>query len=128
MLFGVSIGVFVERCSETYNRRKLQTVKSGGKMHQDKFIRNKTLLRGALSVLVCLTTFAVSVSSAEERHEDHEALRALLKQSVGALNSGNIESLRAFAIPNVLVTTAEQHRSKNFDEFKNYYDGLFKGP
>ena len=93
---------------------------------QTKFPTNG--LKTLFSAFLCISFFVCSVCLAEDRHEDHEALRALLKQSVTALNSGNIEALRAFMIPEVLVTTAEQHRSHNFDEFKKYYDGLFNGP
>lgn len=93
-------------------------------MRQNLFSRCTAIL---LAIVWTAASFA-SLALAEDRHEDHEALRALLKQSVSALNSGNIEALRGYTVPDVLVTTAEQHRSNSFDEFKKYYDGLFSGP
>lgn len=67
-------------------------------------------------------------AQAEERQQDHDALRALLKTSVEALNKGQLESIRPLALPDVIVTTAEQHRSSSFDDFKKYYESLFQGP
>lgn len=88
----------------------------------------KPTVTSALTLAASFILLFPAPSCAEDRHADHEALRALLKQSVEALNSGNIESLRAFVTPDVLVTTVEQQRSGGFDEFKRYYDGQFNAP
>lgn len=86
------------------------------------------VVTSALTFVASFIILFPAPALAEDRHEDHEALRHLLKQSVEALNSGNIESLRGFVTPDVLVTTVEQQRSGGFDDFKRYYDSQFNAP
>lgn len=67
-------------------------------MHQIRII---TIL------LIAILISGVSTAE-EENHEDHEALRALLKGATSTVNEQKFENLSQFFHPNLLVTTVNQ--------------------
>ncbi len=64
---------------------------------------------------------------AEERHEDHEALRALMRTAIEALNSRNLDLLAPSIYSNFVLITVDNQKLTSLDALKNYWNGLFSG-
>ena len=67
-------------------------------------------------------------SAVEERHEDHEALRAMLRTATEALNTRNIDALAPILYKEFSITTVDQKLFTDLPSFKTYFNGLFEGP
>ena len=83
-----------------------------------------------LGFLLCML-FAMSASAysaVEERHEDHEALRAMLRTVTEALNNRNIDALAPVLSKEFSIITVDHKLFTDLPSFKAYFDGLFEGP
>lgn len=87
----------------------------------------KTL--GVKGLLVCfIITLAATSAWAEDRQQDHEELRAMLKTATDAMNSKNLDALAPLFYTNFSITTVDQKLFTNLNDFKAYYDSLYNGP
>lgn len=82
--------------------------------------------------LLCLIlNLFISVSYAQNTHApteaDHEALRDLLKKSTQALNEQKFDDLRPLLDEKLTVITLDNKKYSSLDEFKAYWDTMFKG-
>lgn len=68
------------------------------------------------------------VAQCEQRHEDHESLRAMLKTVTEAMNKRDLDRLTPLVLDKVAITTLSQKRFTSLAGFKEYFDGLFSGP
>jgi hypothetical protein len=81
-----------------------------------------------------LMLFAVTVifpfqSFAQDRTADHEALRAVLKTSREAINTGNFDLLKpVLATENLTIITVDNHKFDSLESFQTYWKQLFNGP
>jgi len=69
-----------------------------------------------------------TMTAAEERRQDHEALRAMLQTVTEAMNSKHLEALAPLLYDTFSITTVEQKLFTHFADFQAYYAGLFTGP
>ena len=76
----------------------------------------------ALLVLVPL----VSVN-AQNREQDHEELRALLKTLTEAVNSRDLDRARPLTHSRFTMITVDNEKFTSVDEFEAYWEGLFTG-
>jgi ketosteroid isomerase-like protein len=74
------------------------------------------------------TTTPAPPAATEERHADHEALRALMKNAVEALNTRNFDAIAPSLHKNFTVVTVDNRKVTGLDEFKSYWNSLFTGP
>jgi hypothetical protein len=80
------------------------------------------------ALLFCLFIGLGGVAHAvEERHEDHEALRAMLKTVTEGLNSRNLDAVGPVLSERFSITTVDQKIFTRFSDFKSYFNGLFGG-
>jgi hypothetical protein len=79
-------------------------------------------------VLILVVMGSYAVTGAEERHQDHEALRAMLKTVTEAMNTKRLEALSPLFYDKFSITTVEQKQFTNFADFKAYFTDLFTGP
>lgn len=70
----------------------------------------------------------LTLAQAEERKEDHDALRALLTKAAEALNSRNLDSVADSLHPGFTAITVDNQKLVGLDAFKTYFNGLFDGP
>src|SRR6201999_1975825 len=85
-------------------------------------------LRFKLLLLVLFTLTITPFAQAQDREADHNELRALLRTATDAMNAGNVEALRPLFYEKFSITTVDQKLFTSIDDFKNYYDGMLKGP
>jgi hypothetical protein len=76
--------------------------------------------------LLLLITASLTAAAQEERKADHDELRAMLKTATEALNSRNLDALAPLLHSKFSITTADQKLFTNLNDFKAYYDELFK--
>ncbi len=83
----------------------------------------------ALLLILIFVGLAPAASFAEEeRHTDHEALRALAKTAKEAINSKNFDALTPIlAKENLTIITVDNHKFASVEEFKAYWEQLFQG-
>lgn len=82
----------------------------------------------AFFVAMLLGALPLSLS-AQERENDHEALRAVLKTSKEAINTANFDLLKPILSSNdFTVITVDNRKFNSLEEFKHYWSGLFEGP
>ena len=67
-------------------------------------------------------------AASEERSEDHEALRGLMKLATEALNTRNFDLIAPHLHPNFTVVTVDNRKFTSLNEFRTYWNGLFTGP
>ena len=80
---------------------------------------------------VCCMLLAMNGSASaalEERHGDHEALRAMLRTATEALNSRNVDALSPILYKEFSITTVDQQLFTDLPSFKTYFNGLFERP
>lgn len=83
---------------------------------------------GMKLLLLCLMALAVAGSAfAEERAQDHDELRAMLKTATEAMNSRNFDALAPLFYNKFSITTVDQKLFTGLADFKAYYDGLYSG-
>jgi ketosteroid isomerase-like protein len=78
--------------------------------------------------LIFALTLVVSGSAlAEERQEDHDALRAMLRTATEALNSQNFDLIQPLLHENFTIITVDNQKFTTLDDFRTYWNGLFAG-
>lgn len=85
----------------------------------------KTLL--VKRVLLCVSAALVAAASAlaEERQQDHEELRAMLKTATEGMTSKNLDALAPLFYSKFSITTVDQKVFTNLADFKAYYENLY---
>lgn len=76
-----------------------------------------------LSAILAFSAGAV----AEERHDDHEALRNILKKGAEALNTRNFDAISPLLHKQFTVVTVDNRKLTTLQDFRNYWNGLFSG-
>lgn len=77
-------------------------------------------------VLLCLSALLVAAGAlAEERQQDHEELRAMLKTATEAMTSKNLDALAPLFYSKFSITTVDQKVFTNLTDFKAYYESLY---
>ena len=78
-------------------------------------------------VVFGLLVLTANLAVAEERQEDHDALRLMLKTGAEALNTRNIEALRPILNDPFFITSIDQKTFTDLGQFKSYYEHFFTG-
>jgi len=79
-------------------------------------------------LLLCFIMALVAASAqAEDRQQDHDELRAMLKTATDAMNSKNLDALAPLFYNKFSITTVDQKLFTNLADFKAYYDSLYSG-
>ena len=79
-------------------------------------------------VLVCSITILIAgIASAQERQQDHDELRAMLRSTTEAMNSKNFDALTPLFYGKCSITTVDQKLFTGVADFKAYYEGLYNG-
>lgn len=77
---------------------------------------------------VVATEEAAQAALATVNHDaDHEQLRAILKNVLGAMNAGNFADILPYFADDVLVTTLDQQQFTTKEGLTNYWKGLHEG-
>ena len=82
------------------------------------------------SIVLGAATLFVTLSgqvNAEERHQDHEQLRSMLKTATASLNARDFAALAPLLRKQFSVVTMDQKRLTTLSEVKSYFDGFFTG-
>ncbi len=66
-------------------------------------------------------------AQAQDRKQDHDELRAMLKTVTEAMNSRNIDAFAPLFHDKFSITTVDQQVFTNLNDFKTYFNGLFTG-
>jgi|SRR5262245_2607932 len=77
--------------------------------------------------LAALAAVVIGVQ-AQERKQDHDELRAMLKTVTEAMNARDIEAMAPLFNNKFSITTVDQQTFTNLTDFKAYFNGLFAGP
>ena len=88
----------------------------------------RKILNRIFFLLIALLVVSCSRALAEDRNQDHEQLRALLKSATEAMNSRNFDALAPLMYERFSITTVDQRHFTNMADFKAYYEGLMTGP
>lgn len=87
--------------------------------------------KSTIYLLCLLLNLFISVSYAQNTHTpteaDHEALRDLLSKSTQALNEQKFDELRPLLDDKLTVITLDNKKYNSLEEFKAYWDSMFKG-
>ena len=86
----------------------------------------KTLRVKCLSLCFIMAIAATS-ALAEDRQQDHDELRQMLKTATDAMNSKNLDALAPLFYTKFSITTVDQKLFTNLADFKAYYEGLYNG-
>lgn len=79
-------------------------------------------------VLCFILHLFISVSYSQTPTEaDHESLRELLKKSTVAMNEQKFDDLRPYLADKFSIITLDNNKFNSLDEFKAYWDKMFKG-
>jgi len=78
-------------------------------------------------MMLGLLALTANLAVAEERQEDHESLRLMLKTGAEALNTRNIEGLRPILNDPFFITAIDQKTFTDLGQFKSYYEQFFTG-
>ncbi len=76
--------------------------------------------------LAVLAAVVIGVQ-AQDRKQDHDELRAMLKTVTEAMNSRNLETMAPLFHDKFSITTVDQQVFTNLTDFKAYFNGLFTG-
>lgn len=79
----------------------------------------------ALSVLLLL--FSAVPANAQDREQDHEELRGLLRSLTEAVNSRGLDIARPLVHPHFTMITVDNRKFTSIDDFEAYWEGLFTG-
>lgn len=77
--------------------------------------------------MLCLMFGLVGSAGAEERPQDHDALRALLIKGAEALNTGNIDMMAPLLHKQFTIITVDNQKFTQLAAFKSYWNGLLQG-
>ncbi|MCI0490887.1 MAG: nuclear transport factor 2 family protein [Blastocatellia bacterium] len=80
-----------------------------------------------ISVSGFLLVVAVTGAFAQEREQDHEELRAMLRSVTEAMNSRNFGALTPLFHEKFSITTVDQKLFTSIADFKAHYEGLYQG-
>jgi len=80
---------------------------------------------GALTLLTL--GFATPASAQEERSQDHEQLRALLKLGADALTTRQLDKIAPYLNPEFTLVTVDNRKLKGVGELQAYWNELFDG-
>jgi ketosteroid isomerase-like protein len=78
------------------------------------------------SVLLTIMSLMFNAAFADTE-QDHEMLRNLRTQATAALNTNNFSQIEPLLSRNFTITTVDNHKFTNLEEFKNYWQSLFDG-
>ncbi|MGA9772625.1 MAG: DUF4440 domain-containing protein [Blastocatellia bacterium] len=79
-------------------------------------------------LLLCFIMALVAANAmAEDRQQDHDELRQILKTATDAMNSKNLDALAPLFYSRFSITTVDQKLFTNLADFKAYYEGLYSG-
>ena len=79
-------------------------------------------------LLLCFIMALVAASAqAEDKQQDHDELRAMLKTATDAMNSKNLDALAPLFYNKFSITTVDQKLFTNLADFKAYYESLYNG-
>ena len=79
-------------------------------------------------LLLCFVLALVAANAqAEDRQQDHDELRQMLKTATDAMNSKNLDALAPLFYNKFSITTVDQKLFTNLADFKAYYEGLYSG-
>src|ERR1700691_3954258 len=81
---------------------------------------NKVLSGWFIILMSCVFNFAWATTA-----EDHEALRNLRVQMTSALNNNNFSQIEPFLSKDFTLTTVDNRKFTNLQDFKAYWQGLF---
>lgn len=80
------------------------------------------------AVLVLLTLgLSPPASAQEERSQDHEQLRALLRRGAEALTTRQVDPMAPYLHPEFTVVTVDNRKLKGIAELQRYWNELFGG-
>ena len=88
-------------------------------------MKKKIIVLSLIAVSVLFT--GIATATAEERHEDHEQLRALLKTITVALNTRQLESLAPYIYKTFVFTTPDQKVFTDLGSIQAHINSFF-GP
>ena len=81
-----------------------------------------------LSAITLLTLgLATPVLSREERSQDHDQLRALLKRGAEALTTRELNPMAPYLHPEFILVTVDNRKLKGIAELQGYLNELFDG-
>lgn len=80
-----------------------------------------------IGLSVFLLALGITGARAQEREQDHEELRAILRSVTDAMNSKNFAALTPLFHEKFSITTVDQKLFTNIADFKAYYEGLYQG-
>jgi len=83
-------------------------------------------LRFALLALLTLG-LTTQASAQEERSQDHDQLRALLKRGAEALNTRQLDTMAPYLHPEFTLVTVDNHKLKGIADLQGYLSELFDG-
>ena len=82
-------------------------------------------------VFVALTILTVGLpipaSAQEERSQDHDQLRAMLKLGAEALTTRQLNAIAPYLHPEFTMVTVDNRKLKGASELQQYWDELFNG-
>src|SRR5213593_2342318 len=76
---------------------------------------------------IALLVAGAGSARVEERQQDHDELRAMLKTATEALNSKNVDALAPLFYSKVSITTVDQKVFTTLADFKSYFESLYSG-
>jgi len=80
-----------------------------------------------VALVVLILGVPTGALAQEERKQDHDQLRALVKKGAEALSTRNLDAMAPYVHPNFTVVTIDNKKLKGIAELKAYYDSLFEG-
>lgn len=84
------------------------------------------IIRFALLVLLTLG-LTIPAFAEEERSQDHEQLRALLKRGAEALTTRQLDAVEPYLHPDFTLVTVDNRKLKGIGELRQYWTELFDG-
>ena len=79
------------------------------------------------AVMLLTLAFATPASAQEERHQDHEQLRALLTRGAEAMNTRRLDEITPYLHPDFTLITVDNRKLKGISELQTYWQELFDG-
>jgi ketosteroid isomerase-like protein len=80
-----------------------------------------------VALVVLILGVPTGALAQEERKQDHDQLRALMKKGAEALSTRNLDAMAPYVHPDFTVVTIDNKKLKGIAELKAYYDSLFEG-
>ena len=80
-----------------------------------------------VALVVLMLGVPTGALAQEERKQDHDQLRALMKRGAEALSTRKLDVMAPYVHPDFTVVTIDSKKLRGIAELKAYYDGLFEG-